>query len=244
MKLDNLAMFVSLCLLVSPFTVLSAPVSLPPAIVPLSNGGQANITISNTDPNLFSVAGDRVVAINSLDGELTRQEQTANGGVIIATLHQKSFTFVVETERGLNFSIRAVPRAGAGRTIQLVSELRGTGEATKAWEESAPYHILLVELNRGVRTEKLPGAYQTVPVTEEKLPVPPGLQGTAEKVWVGHHLKIVRYTVANLLPDALSIKESDFWQPGTRAIMFTEPANHIPGGGRMQLYVTTSGETR
>ena len=71
--------------------------------------------------------------MNSLDGALTNNEQTASGG---GGDHrqQKPFTFILETERGLNLSIRAVPREGAGRTIQLVSDLRGTGEEAGAWK--------------------------------------------------------------------------------------------------------------
>jgi hypothetical protein len=72
-------------------------------LLPLANGGQANIAVSNTDPNLFTVPGDRITAINSLDGGLTNQEQTDSGGAILATVSKKPFTFIVETERGLNF---------------------------------------------------------------------------------------------------------------------------------------------
>ncbi|VCV70400.1 hypothetical protein BANRA_04716 [Escherichia coli] len=46
------------------------------------NGGQASIAISNTSPNLFTVPGDRIIAVNSLDGALTNNEQTASGGVV------------------------------------------------------------------------------------------------------------------------------------------------------------------
>ena len=60
---------------------LAAPAAVSATVVPLVNGGQASIAVSNTDPNLFTVAGDRVTALTSLDGELTRQEQTASGGV-------------------------------------------------------------------------------------------------------------------------------------------------------------------
>ena len=65
----------SLCLMTP---AMSATVSgtLAPTVVPLTNGGQANIAVSNTDPNLFMVPGDRITAINSLDGGLTNQEQT------------------------------------------------------------------------------------------------------------------------------------------------------------------------
>ncbi|WP_434218451.1 TraK domain-containing protein [Escherichia coli] len=47
------------------------------------NGGQASIAISNTSPNLFTVPGDRIIAVNSLDGALTNNEQTASGGVVV-----------------------------------------------------------------------------------------------------------------------------------------------------------------
>ncbi|TJZ59428.1 TraK domain-containing protein, partial [Raoultella planticola] len=128
-------LFLSGCLFFS-LPAISATLSgtLAPTVVPLANGGQANIAVSNTDPNLFTVPGDRITAINSLDGGLTNQEQTDSGGAILATVSKKPFTFIVETERGLNFSIRAVPRAGVGRTIQLVSELVGTPGPAKSWE--------------------------------------------------------------------------------------------------------------
>lgn len=66
----------ALLMLASGQTV-AAPAALSATIVPLTNGGQASIAVSNTDPNLFTVAGDRVTALTSLDGELTRQESGA-----------------------------------------------------------------------------------------------------------------------------------------------------------------------
>lgn len=54
--------------------------TLAPTVVPMVNGGQASIAISNTSPNLFTVPGDRIIAVNSLDGALTNNEQTASGG--------------------------------------------------------------------------------------------------------------------------------------------------------------------
>ncbi|RCY12271.1 type-F conjugative transfer system secretin TraK [Escherichia coli] len=139
---------------------MAANGTLAPTVVPMVNGGQASIAISNTSPNLFTVPGDRIIAVNSLDGALTNNEQTASGGVVVATVNKKPFTFILETERGLNLSIQAVPREGAGRTIQLVSDLRGTG----------------------------------------------------------------------------------FWQPGTRAVMFSQPASQLLAGARMDVYVIRDGE--
>ncbi|EGU6513797.1 type-F conjugative transfer system secretin TraK [Escherichia coli] len=133
-------------------SVMAANGTLAPTVVPMVNGGQASIAISNTSPNLFTVPGDRIIAVNSLDGALTNNEQTASGGVVVATVNKKPFTFILETERGLNLSIQAVPREGAGRTIQLVSDLRGTGEEAGAWETSTPYESLLVTISQAGRS--------------------------------------------------------------------------------------------
>ncbi len=143
-------------------SVMAANGTLAPTVVPMVNGGQASIAISNTSPNLFTVPGDRIIAVNSLDGALTNNEQTASGGVVVATVNKKPFTFILETERGLNLSIQAVPREGAGRTIQLVSDLRGTGEEAGAWETSTPYESLLVTISQAVRGGKLPAGWYQV----------------------------------------------------------------------------------
>ncbi len=51
-------------------SVMAANGTLAPTVVPMVNGGQASIAISNTSPNLFTVPGDRIIAVNSLDGAL------------------------------------------------------------------------------------------------------------------------------------------------------------------------------
>ncbi|HFP5223593.1 TPA: type-F conjugative transfer system secretin TraK, partial [Escherichia coli] len=159
----NKTLIISACLLFSG-SVLAGNGTLAPTVVPMVNGGQASIAISNTSPNLFTVPGDRIIAVNSLDGALTNNEQTASGGVVVATVNKKPFTFILETERGLNLSIQAVPREGAGRTIQLVSDLRGTGETAGAWETSTPYESLLVSISQAVRAGKLPEGWYQIPV--------------------------------------------------------------------------------
>ena len=211
-------------------SVMAANGTLSPTVVPMVNGGQASIAISNTSPNLFTVPGDRIIAVNSLDGALTNNEQTASGGVVVATVNKKPFTFILETERGLN------------RTIQLVSDLRGTGEEAGAWETSTPYESLLVTISQAVRGGKLPAGWYQVPVTKETLQAPAGLSSVADAVWTGNHLKMVRFAVENKTLSALNIRESDFWQPGTRAVMFSQPASQLLAGARMDVYVIRDGE--
>ncbi|HBB0564193.1 TPA: hypothetical protein J8678_004273 [Escherichia coli] len=72
-------------------SVMAANGTLAPTVVPMVNGGQASIAISNTSPNLFTVPGDRIIAVNSLDGALTNNEQTASGGVVVDELQKIQF---------------------------------------------------------------------------------------------------------------------------------------------------------
>ncbi|ECL9974637.1 type-F conjugative transfer system secretin TraK, partial [Salmonella enterica subsp. enterica serovar Enteritidis] len=38
------------------------------------------------------------------------------------------------------------------------------------------------------------------------------------------------------------IRESDFWQPGIRAVMFSQPVSQLLAGTRMDVYVIRDGE--
>ncbi|PVZ84216.1 type-F conjugative transfer system secretin TraK [Serratia sp. S1B] len=213
-----------------------------PVVIPLPNGGQANVGLSNTDPNLFTVPGDRIVAMNSVNGGLTQQEKTESGGVIVSTMSKEPFTFIIETERGQNFSIRAVPRSGAGRTFQLVGELTRTSEAAKSWEQGQPYEKMLVSLNKALMENHVPDGFSVIPVTNEKLNVPYGLKSTAEKVWIGYNISVVKFTIINTGTSRISVNERDFWEPNTRSIMFSRPTDQIIGGGRTEIYITRSME--
>ncbi|VFS91838.1 conjugal transfer protein TraK [Raoultella planticola] len=49
-------LFISGCLFfMAPAMSVTMSGTLAPTVVPLANGGQANIAVSNTDPNLFTV---------------------------------------------------------------------------------------------------------------------------------------------------------------------------------------------
>ena len=84
-------------------SVMAANGTLAPTVVPMLNGGQASIAVSNTSPNLFTVPGDRIIAVNSLDGALTSNEQTASGGVVVAGLVMTVLTVALVSCAGKSF---------------------------------------------------------------------------------------------------------------------------------------------
>ncbi|VCV91672.1 hypothetical protein BANRA_05199 [Klebsiella pneumoniae] len=73
----------------------------------------------------------------------------------------------------------------------------------------------------------------SVPVTSEVLQVPAAAR---HRVWVGHHLKVVRYSLDNVSLSARMVRESDFWQPTCRHVQY-------PGGPADCRWSQRSGST-
>lgn len=217
----------------------------PPSTLPFSQGGQFRLSVSNTDPNMIFIPGDRVTAISASAGMLTDRRTTGAGGVLFATVATKPFTLYVETALGQTLSVIATPVKGEGRVYRLVSAEPPVRPEARAWETAQPYEQLLVSLSRSVLTGKAPDGYGVVAPLTDGLKAPAGLQLTAEKAWAGDLLRADRYRVSNPNPYGLALREQDFWQPGVRAVMFDNSALSLMGGASTGLTVIrATGEGR
>uniref|UniRef100_UPI001484DA87 TraK domain-containing protein n=1 Tax=Escherichia coli TaxID=562 RepID=UPI001484DA87 len=88
---------------------------------------------------------------------------------------------------------------------------------------------------------KLPEGWYQIPVTKETLQAPAGMSAQAEAVWTGTHLKMVRFTVDNTTLSAPNIRESDAWQPGTRAVRFSQPPRQFMAAAPIVLAARRAG---
>ncbi|QCR38920.1 type-F conjugative transfer system secretin TraK [Nissabacter sp. SGAir0207] len=216
---------------------VTAPVSLsfPP-------NGQFDLPVSNTNPNLIVVPGDRIVAVNSAVGTLTDKRNTKEGAALLSTLQEKPFTFYLETEHGQVFSINARPAKGAGRSYRLSGQTAVHREEARKWETAQPYETTLIALNKALRQGRMPAGYAGVPADRDTLKAPLGLQVTAETAWSGDALRVVRARITNLGTLPAVLREQDFWQPGVRAVMFDTLGTELPGGATAAVYVTLDQE--
>lgn len=240
MRKNNLLFVVIIAIGVCFFTTAKAVTALQAVALPAD--GQFQLAISNNNPNLIGVLGDRVVAINSAAGMLTDKRNTVDGAVLFSSNSEKPFTLYIETEHGQVFSVQATPSKGAGRRYRLSGEQSVNRPAAKVWETAQPYGSLLVELNKAAWRGKMPESYAQADLTQSHASAPTGLTMTAEQAWVGDALRVIRYQVRN--PNAYSVRvtEQDFWQPGIRAVMFTQPVKHLLPGATLSLYITTGRE--
>ena len=215
----------------------TSPVSLsfPP-------NGQFQLPVSNTNPNLIVIPGDRITGISSAAGKLTDKRNTHDGAVLFSSTSDKPFTIFIETEHGQVVSVQATPRAGEGRSYRTMNAEPVARPAAKTWETSQPYETLLVELNKAILQNRMPEGYAPASTDSDRLSAPAGLLASAEEAWTGNALRVVRYRVQNTFAYAVALKEQDFWRTGVRAVMFAPSALSLLPGTSVTVYITRAQE--
>lgn len=231
--------FVTAMLGVSPVCVLAQS----PSTLSFPQGGQFRLSISNTDPNMIFIPGDRVIAITAQGGMLADKRTTSAGGVLFTAVATKPFTLFVETALGQTFSVVATPVRGEGRVYRLLSAEPPERPETRQWETARPYETLLVSLNRAVLSGVMPEGYGEVEPLANGVRVPGGMTLSAAKAWAGDLLRVDRYQIRNANTWSVALREQDFWRPGVRAVMFDSNAQTLLGGGTLMMTVIrASGE--
>lgn len=208
-----------------------------PATISLPQGGQFRLSISNTDPNMIFIPGDKVTAITAPGGMLADKRLTTAGGVLFTSVATRTFTIFVETALGQTFSVVATPVKGEGRVYRLMSAEPPSRPETRKWETAQAYEKLLISLNRAVLTGDIPDGYGEVKPLSDGIRLPGGFSVTPLKAWAGDQLRADRYELRNANTWGVALREQDFWKPGVRAVMFDNNAQTLIGGGRMTVTV-------
>ena len=208
-----------------------------PATFSFPQGGQFRLSISNTDPNMIFIPGDKVTAITAQGGMLVDKRLTSAGGVLFTSVATRAFTLYVETELGQTFSVVATPVKGEGRVYRLMSAEPPARPETRKWETAQAYEKLLISLNRAVLTGDMPDGYGEVKPLSDGIRIPGGFSVTPQKAWAGDQLRADRYELRNANTWGVALREQDFWMPGVRAVMFDNNAQTLMGGGRMTITV-------
>lgn len=207
------------------------------ATLSFAQGGQFSLSVSNTDPNMLFVPGDRITAISAQQGALTDKRNTSAGGVLFSTVATKTFTLFVETARGQTFSVVANPVAGRGQVYRLLSAEAPPRKEAHQWETSHPYETLLITLGRSALTGTIPDGYGAVAPLTDGIAVPYGMTAAPDFAWAGDQLRVDRYLLGNTRAYSIALREQDFWKPGVRAVMFDNSARTLLASGTLGVTV-------
>lgn len=234
-KINILTLLMSLFPFVGSAASLSVSLTIPP-------GAQADIPLSNTNPNFFEVPGDRITGVTSSAGMLTAKSNTPAGGAFVSTAQEKPFTLYMTTEGGQTFSFNARPQKVPGRSYRVAGMLPVNRDEAKKWEESQPYESMLVSLNKSLRQGQLPDGYASVTTENTSLRTPSGVRAVAQKAWAGNALQVVHWHVTNQGTLTTPLREQDFWKKGVRAVMFDTGLRELSGSSSTGVWVTSSQE--
>lgn len=216
--------------------------AIPALTLTFSPGEQLNLPISNTNPNMVMVPGDRIVSISATTGMLTDKKNTQHGAVFFSSVSDKPFTLFLETELGQLLSINAAPVKGVGRSYRLFASAQPPRPVAQSWETGQPYESMLAALNRTLLQGALPEGYGPAPIDQERPLTVAGLRATPDAAWAGDALHIVRYRLQNPLLVSVDVREQDFWQPGTRAVMVYPKYTRLIAGASTTLFITRTRE--
>lgn len=211
-----------------------------PAAIPFDNDASFTVVLSNTNPNKLIIEGELVTSISGPTGAYD-QSTTPDGALILSPLAGQNFTVFLHTAGGASVSLNVEPKPGAGRTLRFMPlslPARKNDEA-KAWEEGQSYEKTLVSLSRHVVRGEVPDDYQELPVS--RMPAyTPGVAVTltAERQFVGAHLRVVRFRMQNPGYVTVALRERDFWRKGVRAVMLSQ--NQLYAGGEGFVWVIFS----
>lgn len=212
----------------------------PPAAIPFENDATFSVVLSNTNPNKIVIDGEMVTSISGPTGAYD-QSTTNEGALILSPLVGQNFTVFLQTATGASVSLNVEPKPGTGRTLIFAPQSLPAhrSEDAKAWEEGQSYEKTLVSLSRAIVRGEVPEGYQEFPVTRMP-PYTPGVavKLTAERQFVGAHLRVARYRMTNPGVVTQPLRERDFYRKGVRAVMLSQ--NQLYAGGQGYVWIIFS----
>lgn len=227
-------------------SVLAEPVALHAVNIPVSPDSQVRVALSNTNPNLLVVPGDRIIAVDSAQGMFINDNRAmgqSNGGVQLMTAQTAPFTFYVRTEGGLTVSVVGVPQKRDGRVLHFISDRPVHHEAARRWETSQPYVRLLTDIQKAVLAGKVPEGFAEAPVAAlPPFSLPAWLRVEPLTMWNGGELRLYRLHVRNAGSAVLNMPERLFNAAGVRAVMVFPFSTQLMPGAQTSVWVTVSSD--
>lgn len=223
---------------------LAAPSASRPVRIPVSADSQVHVALSNTNPNMLVVPGDRITAVDAASGMFLNEDKAAgqkNGSVLLMTAQTKPFTFYIRTEGGLSISVVGVPQHRQGRVLQFISDIPVQHDAAKRWETDSPYPQMLVQIQKAVLQGRMPEGFSEAPVAAlPDFSLPSWLAVRAEQMWNGGALRVYRLSVRNRGVSTLTLQERLFRAPGVRSVMVFPYSTTLLPGAQTGVWVTVS----
>jgi type-F conjugative transfer system secretin TraK len=203
----------------------------------VANGDHVNLILSNQDVNRISVEGDRITNVNGASGLFTAKNDDT-GAVYINIYGKTKFTLYLVTEKEYKISILVIPKATAGKTVNLVAApLVEVGDSVS--EDTGGYAKRLIKLVTYMVGQERSREYDYILLSKT---AKTNWRDLAEirpvATYVGSKLMGVVSVVRNKTKQEVVLKESYFYNQRTRAVALS--SSLLPSKGTVYLYQVVS----
>lgn len=206
--------------------------------------GTVNANVSSKEPNIVHVKNDRITHLTAKAGAIIEDEATSDGSVAFSTLEKKPFSILIETEKGYNFTLNAVPKKEISSSSVVIHNLKDKGNELsqevlngKGWYNS--YSGVIAKVFTDLINGRVPDGF--VDTRNRDYDVPRELNGIFKvrktEAWVGNGMRVVKLDITNVSMNEVELNERNFWTKGVMAMTFYPKVFKLPVNTRVFAYV-------
>lgn len=226
------------------FALLCAAQSANAMDIALKPFASTNATVSSKEPNVIHVKNDTIAAVTAKNGAILNDAITTDGSVVFSTAETKTFSILVETEKGFTFTVNATPNKSHNAASIVIHNLADKGKELDAdlmalGGGESSYSGLIAQVLTELINQRIPNGF--VETRKRDFDVSPALKGTLvirnTDAWVGQDMRIVKLDITNVSMSEIELNERILWNNGVMAISFDPAARTLPPNRRVFAYV-------
>lgn len=206
--------------------------------------GKVNAVISSKEPNILHVKNDKITNLTAKVGAIVEDEAASDGSIIFSSLESKPFSILIETEKGYNFTLNAVPKKDISSSSVVIHNLKDKGNSINenvlngnGWYKS--YSGVIAKVFTDLINNRIPDGF--VDTRNRDYDIPRELNSFFKvrktNAWVGNGMRVVRLDITNISSNSIELNERNFWTDGVMAITFYPKVFKLPAGTRVFAYV-------
>lgn len=206
--------------------------------------GTVNANVSSKEPNIVHVKNDEITHLTAKVGAILEDEATGDGSVAFSTSEKKPFSILIETKKGYNFTLNAVPKSDISASSIVIHNLKDKGNEISeevlngnGWYKT--YSGVIAKVFTDLINGRVPDGF--VDTRNRDYDVPRELDGIFKvrktDAWVGNGMRVVKLDITNVSSQEVELNERNFWTKGVMAINFYPKVFKLPVNTRVFAYV-------
>ncbi len=181
-------------------------------------GGNATANIASSSLNRIAIQGDRISNVKGMTGQFQLEKDLNLGQIFIQPYSPDDKTPIhiyITTELGNTYSLTLLSNDMPAENIILLST--SGQDKSISWENTAPYEAVIVNIIKAMHNHTALEGFYLSQETKNNFQIK-GITVKNQERYQGDKLQGNSYEVQNISDDEITLKDSDFYKSGIRAI--------------------------